>query len=80
MNKTTMHIGNTTITSQDITIIGVNKIFDIGYNQYIHSVDIQTTNQIINKDTGYINIIYYNHTYLCSPDEYEKYKRILLKE
>jgi hypothetical protein len=77
IKQKTLTIGNSTITSQDIAIIGVDKIFDIGCNQYIHSVDIQTASNIVNEDTGCIDVVYNNYTYPCAPDEYEKYKHIL---
>jgi hypothetical protein len=75
MTKTVI-IGNSLITAEDISIVGVNKVFDIICNQYIHSVEIQTTRKIINND-GYVDIIYRNDVYPCSEDEYDTFKEKL---
>ena len=76
MKVETITIGNTTITAEDIGIVGVNKMYDINCNQYIHSVEIQTTRKIVN-DNGYIDVIHHNVIHPCSIDEYDKFKEML---
>ena len=75
MTKTIM-IGNTTIMGEDIDIIGVNEVYDMGGNQHTYSVEIQITRKIIN-DNGYVDIIYKNDIYPCSEDEYDTFKEML---
>jgi hypothetical protein len=68
----TITIGNTTITAEDIVVVGVNYEYKHDSDQYLHSVEIQTSRTFINEQ-GVVEIIHKNHTYPCSKKEYVEF-------
>ena len=73
----TLKVGNTTITAQNISIMGVGRdAVCLCREKYIYWVDIQTSRNIINSD-GVVDVVYHCQRYPCSPSEYDKFKKEL---